>query len=120
MKRLSWTLDTYELPDFKIYDKTTHTSSGQVPINVSSRPANNTFFIGLVPNTDPVEKVLCHHITDGKYIVISYNYSSTKLLQNILDTELYEVKKVVSYDGESIEYPNPINIPVINEDMTIE
>jgi hypothetical protein len=113
-------LDTYELPDFKIYDKTTHMSSGQVPINVASRPANATYFIGIVPNTDPVEKVLCYHISDGKYIVVSYNYSSTKLLQDVLNTDMYETKKVLSYDGENVQYPNPTNIPVINEDMTIE
>lgn len=118
MKRLSWTLDTYELPDFKIYDKTSHVSSGQVPINISSRPGNNTYFIGTIPNTP--EKLLCYHITDGKYLVISYNYSSTKLLQSVIDTDLYEAKKVVVYNGEVIENPNPTSIPVINENMTIE
>ena len=119
MKRLSWTLDTYELPDFKIYDNTSHFSSGQVPINTSSKPlGNNTYFIGTIPNTS--EKLLCYHITDGKYLVISYNYSSTKLLQSVIDTDLYETKKVVVYNEEDIENPNPISIPVINENMTIE
>jgi hypothetical protein len=121
MKRLSWVLDTYELPDFDIYDKDTQSLSGQVPIDASSRPPDGTFFIGIVPDTSPDEKVLCYHVSEGEYVVISYNYSASKLLQNVITYagDLYEEKKVIAYDGESFQYPNPDDVPIIKEDMTI-
>jgi len=119
MKRISWTLTSYVLPDFKIYDKTTHNSSLQVPIDAQDRPSNNTYFIGIVPDTDPVEKLLCYHITEGKYIVVSYNYNSARLLQDVLSTDIYNIK-VAEYEenGTTITKDNPSSIPVINSTIT--
>ena len=114
MKRISWTLNSYELPDFKIYDKLSHTSSMQVPIASENRPPDNSYFIGTVPNTDPVEKLLCYHTTSGQYIVISYNYSSARLFQDVLSTGMYEIE-VAGYnpDGETITKQNPPSVPII-------
>lgn len=119
MKRISWTLTSYVLPDFKLYDKITHASSMQTPISISSRPSDNTYFIGIVPNTDPQEKLLCYHTNGGQYIVVSYNYSSAKLLQNVLDTDLYNIK-VAEYEenGTTLSHDNPVSIPVINSTIT--
>ena len=69
MKRISWTLTNYVLPNFKIYDKSTSTSTQQIPI--TSPPSDNTYFIGVVGTIEaPTEKLLCYHTTNGKYIVI--------------------------------------------------
>jgi hypothetical protein len=103
------------LPNFDIYNTGTKTSSQQVPINIASRPANNTYFIGTPQGTS--DKLLCYHITDGRYIVISYNYSSAKLLQNVLDTDIYEIK-IAEYEDNEIKHENPDNIPVINSSIT--
>ncbi len=115
MKRISWTLSTYTLPNFNIYSKDTNSSSQQTPISSASRPSNNTYFISTPENTS--EKLLCYHVTDGKYIVISYNYSSAKLLQNVLDTDIYEIK-IAEYENNEIKHENPASVPVINSTIT--
>lgn len=111
MKRISWTLSTFTLPDFKIYDTATNASSVQTPIDIGSRPTDNTYFIGIPTGTS--DKLLCYHTTLGKYIVISYNFSSAKLLQNVLDADLYNIDVV-----DSAVDDNPDSIPVINSTIT--
>lgn len=119
MKRISWDLDSYDLPDFVLYNKSDGETQGQKPISSTSRPGNETYFIGLIRNAtqEIIEKLLCYHITDGKYIVISYNFSAYKLLQTIIDSKLFELE-IAEYepDTEIIKYKNQIKIPKINLD----
>jgi hypothetical protein len=102
------------LPDFKLYDKATKTIGVQVPIALGNRPTDNTYFIGIIGTIEsPTERLLCYHISGGNYIVISYNFSSAKLLQNIVDFDLYDLE-VAEYEGNEIKYPNPVSVPRID------
>jgi len=96
------------LPDFKFYDRDTKTLGAQVPISSQNRPSNNTYFIGIVGS--PQEKLLCYHISNGQYIVVSYNFSSAKLLQEILDFDLYDIE-IAEYENSEIKYQNPASLP---------
>lgn len=120
MKRISWVLSEFALPNFKIYDKGTKVILEQAPIDSSALPADNTYFIGVVTIVSPAstEKLLCYHISGGNYVVISYNFTAAKLLQDVLDLDLTNMK-IAEYTGQNLTYPNASSIPVINSTVTI-
>lgn len=95
-----------------MYDKVNKKTGKQVPI-VAPFPPNNAYFIGKHED----DKLLCYHTTEGKYVVISYNFSSAKLLQNVLDVDIYSIK-TVEYEVNEIKGENPSGVPSINTDMS--
>lgn len=85
MKRISWNLPVFSLPDFKFYKTSDKIKRGQTPITINEEhetlPTNNSYFIG----TSGGNKLLCYHISDGKYIVVSYNRNTEIIFKDIID-----------------------------------
>src|SRR5690606_5574417 len=105
MKRLKWDLNVYQIPHYVFYDSEDRLEKKQVPIlkKVTEEnpegtwPPDNTYFIGepLDKNNAPTgEKLLCYHTNNGKYIVVSYNYSSYKLLENVINSGIFDINMV--------------------------
>lgn len=104
MRRTSWVLETYELPKFNLYDHATKLIGDQVPIDENDRPKNESYFIGIPEGQ--TAKLLCYHIKDGKYIVVSYNYNSAILLKNIKETLYTDDDTNISIKKETDENPD--------------
>lgn len=108
MKRISWDLPEFSLPEFKFYDTDDKTKKGQTPIT-EPIPTNNSYFIG----TSGSDKLLCYHITDGKYIVVSYNRNTEIIFKDII--EIYNGGININDGSDS----NPAAVSVINPDGTV-
>ena len=115
MKRISWDLPVFSLPNDKFYDiiddddvTGDKIKKGQTPLT-EPLPVNNSYFIGTLDN----KKLLCYHISDGKYIVVSYNRNTEIIFKDIID--LYN-------DGININTESMINpavVSVINPNGTV-
>lgn len=86
MKRISWDLPVFTLPNDKFYDiiddddvTGDKIKKGQTPLT-EPLPVNNSYFIGKLDN----KKLLCYHISDGKYIVVSYNRNTEIIFKDII------------------------------------
>ena len=116
MKRISWNLPVFSLPDFKFYDIIDEDTSdkikkGQTPITGTPLPANNSYFIGTTGNNI---KLLCYHISGGKYIVVSYNRNTEIIFKDIID--------IYNKDGININVEsdsNPTAVSIINPNGTV-
>lgn len=105
MKRISWNLPVFSLPDFNFYDTDSRTKKGQKPIT-EPHPINNSYFIG----TTGGKKLLCYHISDGKYIVVSYNRNTEIIFKDIID--LYSGG--IDNDGININTKSDSNPTVVS------
>lgn len=114
MKRISWDLPVFTLPNDKFYDiidddvTGDKIKKGQTPLT-EPLPVNNSYFIGTLDN----KKLLCYHISEGKYIVVSYNRNTEIIFKDIIG--LYN-------DGININTKpkrNPI-VSIINTEGNVE
>lgn len=114
MKRISWDLPVFSLPDFKFYDTDNKTKKGQTPITGTPEtlPKDNSYFIGTIGTTDG-DKLLCYHISDGKYIVVSYNRNTEIIFKDIID--IYNGGIDINTESDS----NPTVVSIINIDGTV-
>lgn len=108
MKRISWKLPEFALTDFKFYNTSDKIKKEQTPIN-GELPANNSYFIG----TTGGNKLLCYHITDGKYIVVSYNRNTEIIFKDII--EIYNGGININTGSDS----NPTEVSIINSDGNV-
>lgn len=108
MKRISWDLPEVALPEFRFYDTDSKTKKEQTPITETSL-TNNSYFIG----TSGGNKLLCYHISDGKYIVVSYNRNTEIIFEDIIGI----------YNGginiNTEPYSNP-TVSIINTEGNVE
>lgn len=107
MKRISWDLPEFALPEFRFYDTDNKTKEGQTPIT-EAIPTDNSYFIG----TYGGNKLLCYHISDGKYIVVSYNRNTEIIFEDIIG--LYNGGININTGSDS----NP-TVSIINIDGTV-
>lgn len=118
MKRISWKLPEFSLTDFKFYNTSDKIKKEQTPIN-GTLPTNNSYFIGtLVRDNDENDKLLCYHISGGKYIVVSYNRNTEIIFKDIIDT----YNGGIDNDGININTESDSNLTVvsiINPDGTV-
>lgn len=108
MKRISWKLPEFSLTDFKFYNTSDKIKKGQTPIT-GTLPANNSYFIGTLDNN----KLLCYHISDGKYIVVSYNRNTEIIFKDII--EIYNGGININTESDS----NPAVVSIINPNGTV-
>lgn len=112
MKRISWKLPEFSLTDFKFYNTSDKIKKEQTPIN-GTLPTNNSYFIGtLVRDNDESDKLLCYHISDGKYIVVSYNRNTEIIFKDII--EIYNGGININTKSDS----NP-TVSIINPNGTV-
>lgn len=121
MKRISWDLPVFSLPDFNFYDADNKIKQGQTPITPvnGELPIDNSYFIGTIGTTDG-NKLLCYHISDGKYIVVSYNRNTEIIFKDIID--IYnkndnDVHKGININTKSDSKVRAVSI--INADETV-
>ncbi len=108
MKRISWNLPEVALPDFRFYDTDSKTKEGQTPITELIL-TNNSYFIG----TSGGNKLLCYHISDGKYIVVSYNRNTEIIFEDIIS--IYNGGININTESDS----NSAVVSIINADGTV-
>lgn len=117
MKRISWKLPVYPITDFKFYDidnKTKNSQPNLEPNLEGDLPIDNSYFLGeLKISEDEYKKLLCYHISGGKYIVISYNRNTEIIFNDIITTY---TKEEIKLKNEQIEN-SPVK--VINSDGTV-
>lgn len=111
MKRISWNLPVFSLPNFKFYDADNKTREGQTPIT-EPLPTNNSYFIGILDGVNS-DKLLCYHISDGNYIVVSYNRNTEIIFKDIID--LYNGGININTKSDS----NPAVVSIINSDGNV-
>lgn len=118
MKRISWDLPVFSLPDFNFYDADNKIKQGQTPITPvnGELPIDNSYFIGTIGTTDG-NKLLCYHISDGKYIVVSYNRNTEIIFKDIID--IYDRRE--DNKGININTGSDLNptVSIINPDGTV-
>lgn len=117
MKRISWNLPEVALPEFRFYDTDNKTKEGQAPIT-EAIPADNSYFIG---TTGIDTKLLCYHISDGKYIVVSYNRNTEIIFKDIIN--IYKnvginINKGPDSNPTAVSI-NPTSVSIINLDGTV-
>ena len=119
MKRISWDLPVFSLPNDKFYVTGDKIKKGQTPITETlleneTLPENNSYFIGtLVRDNDENDKLLCYHISDGNYIVVSYNRNTEIIFKDIID--IYNGGISIKKESDS----NPTSVSIIDSDGTV-
>lgn len=120
MKRISWNLPVFSLSDFKFYKTSDKIKRGQTPITVTlpteKLPENDSYFIG---TTGSDTKLLCYHMSGGKYIVVSYNRNTEIIFKDIID--IYNKDDNDVNKGININTGSDLNptVSIINPDGTV-